>query len=104
MAPRSWLIGLPDFKLPDAIGFPIEHAGGQVATLGNAAGFPGIGLPTVIVCDRLFEDAIGSACGGPAEDALVASLTASGSGPGAAPPALVDRFDASPRTSVSIYR
>lgn len=99
-----WLIGLPDFKLPDAIGFPIEHAGGQVATLGNAAGFPGIGLPTVIVCDRLFEDAIGSACGGPAEDALVASLTASGSGPGVAPPALVDRFDASARTSVSIYR
>ena len=99
-----WLIGLPDFKLPDAIGFPIEHAGGQVATLVDTTGYPGIGMPIVVVCDRLFEAAIGEPCGGPAEDALVASLTESGSGPGVAPPALVERFDASPRTSVSIYR
>ena len=61
-------------------------------------------MPTVVVCDRLFEGVIGRACGGPAEDALVASLTEGGSEPGVAPPALVERFDASSRTSVTIYR
>ena len=99
-----WLIGLPDFKLPDAIGFPIEHAGGQVASLADPTAYPDIGMATVVACDRLFEDVIGRPCGGPAEDALVASLAEAGSGPGTAPPALVERFDASPRTSVSIYR
>jgi len=87
------LIGLPDFKLPDAIGFPIVHAGG---TLVDSA-LPG-GL-VVVACDRLFEAAIGAACGGPAEDAAMAAL-----GPGAPTAALVDRFDASPRTAVSVYR
>ena len=38
---RVWLIGLPSFKLPDAIGFPIEHAGGQVATLADTDGLSG---------------------------------------------------------------
>jgi hypothetical protein len=73
-------------------------------------GYPDLPAMQVVVCDRLFEDAIGLPCGGPAEDAFVASLTETYSGPDAAPPALVDRFDvlapgnASPRTSVSIYR
>jgi hypothetical protein len=99
-----WLAGLPDFKLPDAIGFPIEHAGGRLGTLVDLMGYPDIGMPTVVACDRLFEGAIGAACGGPAEDAFVAGLTATYSGGGTAPPELVDRFDATPRTSVSIYR
>jgi hypothetical protein len=99
-----WLTGLPDFKLPDTIGFPIEHAGGQIGSLVDLNDYPEIDMPTVVVCDRLFEDVIGNPCGGPAEDALVGSLTEGGSGPGVAPPALVERFDASPRTSVSIYR
>lgn len=99
---QVWLTGLPSFKLADAIGFPIEHAGGQVATRTDTTRYPAIGMPTVVVCDRLFEDVIGRPCGGPAEDALVANLTAAGAG--TAPPALVERFDASPRTSVSIYR
>jgi 4-amino-4-deoxy-L-arabinose transferase-like glycosyltransferase len=104
------LAGLPDFKLPDAIGFPIEHAGGEIVTFVDLMGYPDLPAMQVVVCDRLFEDAIGLPCGGPAEDAFVASLTETYSGPDAAPPALVDRFDvlapgnASPRTSVSIYR
>ena len=98
------LAGLPEFKLPDAIGFPIEHAGGQVYALAEVEGYPMFRFPTVVVCDRLFEDAIGLPCGGPAEDALVVTLTESVSGPAEPPPPLVDRFDASPRTSVSIYR
>jgi 4-amino-4-deoxy-L-arabinose transferase-like glycosyltransferase len=99
-----WLAGLPDFKLPDAIGFPIEHAGGRLGSVADLLGYPNIDMPTVVACDRLFEDAIGAACGGPAEDAFVADLAATYSGAGTAPPVLVDRFDATPRTSVSIYR
>ncbi len=99
-----WLTGLPEFKLPDGIGFPIEHAGGEVREVADLTGYPDIGVPTVVVCDRLFDGPIGRPCGGPAEDALVASLTETFSGAGVAPPALVDRFDASPRTSISIYR
>jgi 4-amino-4-deoxy-L-arabinose transferase-like glycosyltransferase len=99
-----WLTGLPDFKLPDGIGFPIEHAGGQVGFLVDLNGYPDIGMATVVVCDRLFEGPIGRQCGGPAEDDLVARIAEMGSGPGPAPPALVERFDASGRTSISIYR
>ena len=98
------LVGLPDFKLPDAIGFPIEHAGGEVVAVGDVQGYPMLGFPTVVVCDRLFEGAIGLPCGGPAEDALVVRLTEAASGPAGIPPVLIDRFDPSPRTSVSIYR
>jgi hypothetical protein len=100
---RILLVGLPDFKLPDAIGFPIEHAGGQVGGFTDLTEDPDF-VVTVVVCDRLFEGAIGLACGGPAEDALVVRLTEAASGSGEAPPLLIDRFDASPRTSVSIYR
>ena len=99
-----WLAGLPSFKLTDGIGFPIERAGGRVGLLVDLNGYPDIGTPTVVVCDRLFEGPIGLACGGPAEDSLIAEMTEMGSGTGAAPPALVERLDASPRTSVSIYR
>jgi hypothetical protein len=99
-----WLAGLPDFKLPDAIGFPIERAGGRLAAVADLQGYPEIGMPTVVVCDRLFVAAIGAPCGGPAEDAFVAGLTDAQSGSDAAPPTLVSRFDASPRTAISIYR
>jgi 4-amino-4-deoxy-L-arabinose transferase-like glycosyltransferase len=94
------LLGLPSFKLPDALGFPIVRAGGRLAPPSM------IDMPTadgvlVVVCDRLFEAAIGAPCGGPAEDALVAGLFPPAAG---VVPDFVDRFDASPRTSVSIYR
>lgn len=98
-----FLYGLPGFKLPDAGGFPIEFAGGEVADHSGTNGIPSEAGPIVIVCDRLFATAISLPCGGPAEDAYLAKLTESGSGPGGIPPRVVERFDASPRTSVSIY-
>ena len=97
-----YLVGLPSFKLADAIGFPIVHANGRI--------LPGPALETtapivatrslVVVCDRLFEGPIGAACGGPAEDALVSQLPASAPG---STFDLRDRLDASPRTVVSLY-
>lgn len=92
------LYGIPDFKLPDGIGFPIVHAGGTIAPAGD----PGTGTSVlVIACDRLFEPSIGL-CGGPAEELLVDNLLAAT--PDIARPTLVERFPASPRTSISIYR
>lgn len=98
------LFGLPDFKLPDAVGFPIEHAGADVGGYGiDLMGFPDGADVIVVACDRLFEGAIGRPCGGPAEDAYLSSLTAIGSGAEGVPPMVIERFDASPRTSISIY-
>ena len=58
-------------------------------------GAPVAGSALVIVCDSLFETAIGAACGGPAEAAV-------------APPgsygAPIDRFKAAPRQTISVYR
>jgi 4-amino-4-deoxy-L-arabinose transferase-like glycosyltransferase len=96
------VVGLPTFKLPDAITFPIVHAGGDL--LPAFPGYSGTGpVPQtnlVVVCDRLFEGPIGAACGGPAEDAWV---TGSTSPTGGMPFTLKERFDASPRTVVSVY-
>ena len=89
------VLGMPTFKLPDAISFPVVHAGGALAK----GGVPPSNAIVVIACDRLFEAAIGLACGGSAETGAIASLTEGGLGPYR----LVDRFDASPRTSISVY-
>jgi hypothetical protein len=80
------LVGLPGLKNTDAYGFPL-------ARLGRAPGESG---DLVIACDRLLEPIIGARCGGPAEDARAEELRAGA--------ALVDRFDASGRTAISIYR
>jgi hypothetical protein len=82
------LLGLPDFKPPDAIGFPLVDRGLAIVPRSDAAAL-------VVVCDRLFEAAIGAPCGGPAETAAV--------GPDDRFAGLADRFDASERTSVSVY-
>jgi 4-amino-4-deoxy-L-arabinose transferase-like glycosyltransferase len=89
---QTWVVGVPTFKSPEAILYPIVAAGGSASTASRL-----VDPYEVVVCDRLFEPVVGAACGGPAEDARV-GLTATGSGA-----ALVTRFDASPRTSVSIY-
>ena len=99
-----FLAGLPDFKLADAIGYPIEHSGGEVFVLAENPGYPLQRMPTVVVCDRLFEGPIGIPCGGPAEDKLIAREHQARSGSASPPPVLVERFAASPRTWVSIYR
>lgn len=90
---------VPDFKLPDAVAFPVIYAGGRVGgpeLRSLPAAPPGI---LVVVCDRLFEHVVGATCGGPAEDAYLARLFG---GIWADTP-LVDRFPASPRTHISIY-
>ena len=82
------LVGIPDFKPTDAIAFPLVDRGMRVVDQGQAGAL-------VVVCDRFFEEVVGADCGGPAEEAAVGT-----SGRFAT---LVDRFDASPRTSVSVY-
>jgi hypothetical protein len=55
----------------------------------------------VIVCDRLFEQVMGIACGGPAEDREVQRLAGLPGIPVSTQ--LFERFDQSPRVAVSIY-
>jgi hypothetical protein len=85
------LDGLPTLKNPNAYRFPLVRLGGGPASHGDF-------LPEqlVIACDRLLEPIIGAACDGPAEDARAAELM-----PGSE---LAERFGASPRTVISIYR
>jgi hypothetical protein len=89
------LFDVPDFKTPDGIGFPIVYAGGVLVDDAGAARY------FVVPCDRLFEAVVLASCGGQAEDRVMAGLAAQ---TGQAMPTLVARFDASRRTSVSIYR
>jgi 4-amino-4-deoxy-L-arabinose transferase-like glycosyltransferase len=100
--PPAAIVSLPSFKLADGIAFPIFEAARRLPP-GSSSTTTGV----VIVCDRLLESQIGAPCGGPAEDRFMF-----GSGPAVPDPytgitpdrgSLVDRFDASPRTSVSVY-
>ena len=96
---------LPVFKSGEGIVFPIVAAGGRAETVTGAESsmrpLPD-GDVLVVVCDRLFEAAIGDPCGGPAEARYLDRLA--GVSPGTEGLVLVDRFDASPRTSISVYR
>jgi hypothetical protein len=96
------IVSLPSFKLADGIGFPILEAARRLPS-GSSSTTTGV----VIVCDRLLESQIGAACGGPAEDRFMFGEGAAVPDPytGITPDrgSLVDRFDASPRTSVSVY-
>ena len=97
--------GLPEFKSAEGIGFPIVLAGGtaEIATGLASSSRPVVaGSVLVIVCDRLFERVIGDTCGGAAEDRFLRQLVVSGAAPDLM--VLVDRFNASDRTSVSVYR
>ena len=96
---------LPVFKTAEGIGFPVVAAGGSaiIATDPVRALRPATpGALIVIVCDRLFESVLDGTCGGSAEERFLARIP--GVGTGVAAPALIDRFDASARTSVSVYR
>lgn len=48
----------------------------------------------VVICDRLFEVAIGAACGGPAEAGIVPADLGDP----------IDRFEAAPGRIISVYR
>jgi 4-amino-4-deoxy-L-arabinose transferase-like glycosyltransferase len=84
---------LPDFKSDEALRMPLEAIGhGPVAPVETPA--PGTAL--VVMCDQLFHEAIGAACGGPAENALVSTTTGRGA-------TVVDRFEAAPGRWVTVY-
>ena len=86
------LHSLPEVKSADAIRFPIVRRGAVAPeTWPDSMGHEL--LPHVVLCDALFEEAIGAACNGPAEDAAVAAYG----------PRLIDRFEAAPGRWVSVY-
>jgi hypothetical protein len=95
------LIGLPRFKSTEAYGFPLERDGRVVgeAIPQGAEHDPGRLVPdpaaaVVVLCDSLFVHD----CGGPAEGAALADLW-----PGAVPVRLVDRWEATPGRTISVY-
>jgi hypothetical protein len=100
--PPAALVSLPDFKSADGIGFPIIDANRRLPA-GSTATTTGV----VVVCDRLLESAIGAPCGGPAEDRFMFGAAGPVPDPstGITPStgSLIDRFDASPRTAISVY-
>ena len=68
-----------------------EEPGDATLTRGGATSGP---ESLVVICDSLFEAAIGAACGGPAEATI-------------APASLgepIDRFEAAPGRVISVYR
>ena len=87
------LVGIPRFKNSNAMRFPLEHRGASPVAI-DASATPG--GPLVVVCDPLFNEVVGAACGGPAEDALLAAGGAAGMD-------LLDRFDAGSRRVISVY-
>jgi 4-amino-4-deoxy-L-arabinose transferase-like glycosyltransferase len=87
------LDGLPTFKNDNAMRFPLARRGADLLPSGVLAGAQSI----VLVCDPLFDQATGLPCGGPAEDAWLATT------PNVPPTNLVTRFEAGPRRILSIY-
>ncbi len=93
------LASLPTFKPDDALRFPLERRGFTLEPKIVEPVQPGelnVGVAT-IVCDPLFDEATGFACGGPAEDRWLAD---------AYPPGtmqLAERFRAGSRRVISIY-
>ena len=101
------LRSLPGFKSTEAIAYPLVRAGQSVlaetpagpAPGSGPASDPGAAAPSalVLLCDDLFRDANGAACGGPAESAVTRDAGGGPWGP------LLDRFEAHPGRWVSIY-
>jgi hypothetical protein len=87
------LVGLPSIKPDDAMRFPLERRGLVLAGAGDAA--PASAVVTV-VCDPLFDAAVGSACGGEAEAAWLAGYPERDR-------RLVGRFAAGSRRVISVY-
>ena len=86
---------LPVFKTAEAYIYPLVRDGRLVVAAEPNNGAPIAGSNLIVLCDSLFEQAIGRPCGGSAEDAVAA-----GEGYGAAR----DRFKAAPRQTISIYQ
>jgi hypothetical protein len=99
------LQSLPDFKSTEAVAYPLAVLGrsfvaetprgvapgsADVAAVSQFAGL-------VLLCDDLFADAIGAACGGPAEATVTPDAGGGSWGP------LLERFEAAPGRWVSVY-
>lgn len=94
------LESLPAVKSAEAVRFPLERLRAGIVV--DPAAPAAAAANRVVLCDELFHETIGADCGGPAEDALLAS-------PVAVPPRpanlqLVDRFEAAPGRWISVYR
>ena len=88
------IVSLPIGKGPDAVRFPLVRAGAELPAAVAPTSQPSPGTRArIVLCDDLFREVIGAACGGPAEDALPASSNLK----------LVDRYEAAPGRWVSIY-
>ena len=86
------LQSLPDFKGGDAMRFPLVRRGADVPETWSDTLSWSL-LAHVVLCDAQFEEVIGAACGGPAEDKAVAGFGQH----------LVDRFETAPDRWVSVY-
>jgi len=89
------LRSIPDFKSTEAYAYPLVRAGASVRADTGSGPVARSDGALVVICDSLFEEAIGAPCGGPAE-ATVAPPDRFGEP--------VDRFLAAPGRTISIYR
>ena len=88
------IASLPTFKTAEAYEYPLVRDGIKVQAVSLDQGAAIAGGVLVVVCDSLYDAAIGAPCGGPAEAAAVAG--------GYGQP--IDRFNAAPRQVISVYR
>jgi len=86
---------LPAFKSAEAYSYPLVRAGASVHADTGSGPVASSDGALVVICDSLFEEAIGAPCGGPAE-ATVAPPDRFGEP--------VDRFVAAPGRTISVYR
>ena len=92
------LRSIPDFKSVEAYAYPLIRLGVPVhvdrGKDGTRPDTPSTGT-FVLICDATFEAVVGASCGGPAEAVV-------------APPAIfgdpIERFEAAPGRTISIYR
>lgn len=84
------LDSLPAFKSAEAYEYPLVRDGHRVVTTGDSAA-----EALVVVCDGLYEEAIGAPCGGPAEDRAFDRPDRFAR--------LADRFEAAPGRWISVY-
>jgi 4-amino-4-deoxy-L-arabinose transferase-like glycosyltransferase len=89
------LRSIPDFKSTEAYGYPLVRAGASVSVDAGSGPVTDPVGSLVVICDSLFESVVGAPCGGSAEATI-------------APPERygdpVDRFEAQPGRTISIYR
>jgi Dolichyl-phosphate-mannose-protein mannosyltransferase len=86
------IIGSPEFKKTTAVDYPMTVLGNPPVAPSNATGTTRV----VVLCDELFEEIVGAACQGPAEEARLAEV-------GIVVGPLLDRFEAAPGRWISVY-